>query len=111
MGDEVNQTLQNLFAEAAMPVDFKNNIGNGFKLCQALQVDKRRTKLQFNFSQGSFNTTNDVCEAMKRHLSNTVTDLSLSFNSCSQLSDVSAVGTALASLTSLQKLTLNFYGC
>merc|ERR1712086_271110 len=109
MGDEVNQTLQNLFAEAAMPVDFTNGVGNGFKLCQALQVDERRTKLQFNFSQGSFDTTDDVCEAMQRHLSNKVTDLSLSFESCSQLSDVSALGIALAALTTLKKLSLSFH--
>ena len=92
-------------------VDFTHWVGNGLKLCQALQVGERRTKLQFNFSKGSFNTTNDVCEIMKRHLTNTMTDLSLSFRECEQLSDVSAVGTALLSLAALQKLNLSFSCC
>merc|ERR1712028_244387 len=38
-------------------------------------------------------------------------ELTLSFPHCKQLSDVSEVGTALASLTALQKLTLDFRGC
>ena len=66
---KVNQTLQNLFAEAAMPVDMRNFsvAGSGLKLCEGLMVDEARTKLELRFKNGTFSTTSEVCSAMSRH--------------------------------------------
>jgi len=54
---------------------------------------------------------NDVSQALLEHRYRHATQLTLSFKYCKQLSDVSALGTALASLTSLQRLTLSFREC
>jgi len=64
-----------------------------------LQASKRRQDL------------NDVGQALLEHRYQHATQLTLSFRYCKQLSDVSALGTALASLTSLQRLTLSFREC
>merc|ERR1712195_184545 len=54
---------------------------------------------------------NDVGQALLEHRYRHATQLNLSFNDCSHLSDVSAVGTGLAALTALQELTLFFNSC
>jgi len=64
-----------------------------------LQASKRRQDL------------NDVGQALLEHRYQHATQLNLHFDGCSQLSDVSALGTALASLTALQKLDLYFDYC
>jgi len=64
-----------------------------------LQASKRRQDL------------NDVGQALLEHRYQHATQLTLDFQSCSHLSDVSALGTGLASFTALQELTLVFKSC
>merc|ERR1711865_351089 len=54
---------------------------------------------------------NDVGKALLEHQYQHATQLTLSFQYCDSFSDLSGLGTGLASLTALQKLTLYFNGC
>merc|ERR1711865_649741 len=54
---------------------------------------------------------NDVGKALLEHQYQHATQLTLSFQYCDSFSDLSGLGTGLASLTALQKMTLDFRGC
>merc|ERR1711865_930228 len=54
---------------------------------------------------------NDVGKALLEHQYQHATQLTLFFQYCDSFSDLSGLGTGLASLTALQKLTLYFNGC
>merc|ERR1712166_425396 len=88
--DDVHSRLAFERASSGVPTDAL--VGN-------FEQDKERQDL------------NDVGQALLEHRYRHATQLNLFFNSCEQLSDVSAVGIALVSLTALQELTLDFNEC
>jgi len=109
--DEVNKLLANMFAEAAMPPSMLSQRCTGVAICMALLSEAKHSKLELNFCRRCDENLVSVWDSLKVHAGPELHHLALDFSNSKRLSDVSALGQSLGSLSTLQHLALIFRGC
>jgi len=113
LGHEACQLLRAVFAEAAAGKAARRESRWGGMLVQAMELlvkDTERTELMLDFSFCSNLTDVSAVGSAVSQLKS-LQQLTLNFEQCRVLTDVSAVVSAVSQLKSLQKLTLNFSNC